>query len=387
MNADLSGTSMYGTIFSGSDLRGAKITGAHITLSLFDGANMQGAVLSNAKLFGTSLAGVNLVNASLLNAKLDIDTSVRTAPTMLDGSIMRGARLAGSSLVGTTFAGTDLTQADFSKGETTPVIFSETRLVNGEELTLGANLVGANLTKADFEGANLSHVNLQGADLEGTRFKFANLSFANLEGANLHNSDMRGANMSHVDLSRASLYGTNLAGANLSEAILNRTTFEETTLVSTSPIELPVDLSYNEFILKLADEDCLDGVFLVRGTADLIAFQVNMAKDLGKEFYDSGEWRSAVLYLCPANMSGIQLRGKVSHVLYVAGVNFSNADFQNSDLTKMVFEDLIQVEDMQYRLKADLTDILYNEFTTWPTGFIPPSLPVAPPQSDMQSAE
>jgi uncharacterized protein YjbI with pentapeptide repeats len=67
----------------------------------------------------------------------------------------------------------------------------------------GANLFGANLSRADLFGANLSRADLSGANLSG-----ANLSRANLFGANL----------SRADLSRADLSGANLSGADLSRA-------------------------------------------------------------------------------------------------------------------------------------------------------------------------
>ena len=320
------------------------------------------------------------------NTRLDIDTTFRIVPTILDGSILRDAKLGGSFLAGATFAGTDLTQADFSKDETEPVIFSEKRIINGEEVILGASLVGANLTNADFESADLSYVNMQGADLEGTLFKFANLSFANLEGANLFGSDLRGANMQNADLTSATLHGANLAGANLSDAILESTTFRETTLVSINPITFPVDLSYADLILALAGEDCLNGIFLLRQTNELTPVKIDFSESLVKGFYDSGEWRSAVRYICPVDMSGVRLRGRARYNQYAAGINFSNADLQNTDLTKMTLVDILQVDNLNYRLSADLTGVLYNEFTVWPTGVIPPPLPEAQPQAELEPA-
>jgi uncharacterized protein YjbI with pentapeptide repeats len=56
----------------------------------------------------------------------------------------------------------------------------------------GANLYGADLSRANLSGANLYGANLYGADL----------SRADLSGANLY-----GANLSRADLSRANLYG------------------------------------------------------------------------------------------------------------------------------------------------------------------------------------
>jgi uncharacterized protein YjbI with pentapeptide repeats len=379
---------MLGTGFAGANLQGAQLVGTKAALSLFDGADLQGADLSNAEMYGVTMAGTNLVNAMMINSRLDIDTSSgRLVYTTLDGSIMRGARLAGSSIAGATFAGTDLSQADFSKGETAPVIFNETRLIDGIWGTLSASLIGANLNQADFEGADLSHVDMSGADLEQTQFKFANLSQADLTGANLLFSDLRGADLSHADLSRATLLEANLAGANLSEANLDRTTFQNTTLVSKNPITLPVDLSYEEFILTLAQEDCIDGLFLVVENRELTAIPVDMANDLGKGFYDSGAWRSSAMYICAANLSGITLRGKGKNEQYAAGVDFSFADLQSADVSKIIFDDLIQIGDLRYSLRANLTGVIYNNFTIWPTGFIPPPMPDGIPNADLTDTQ
>jgi uncharacterized protein YjbI with pentapeptide repeats len=74
----------------------------------------------------------------------------------------------------------------------------------------GADLSGANLSRADLYRANLSRANLYRADLYR-----ANLSRADLSGANLSRADLSGANPSRADLSGADLSGANLSGANL----------------------------------------------------------------------------------------------------------------------------------------------------------------------------
>ena len=80
----------------------------------------------------------------------------------------------------------------------------------------GANLTRANLYGADLSGANLSGANLTRANLYG-----ANLSDANLSGANLYGADLSGANLTRANLSGANLYGANLSGANLTRANLS----------------------------------------------------------------------------------------------------------------------------------------------------------------------
>ena len=79
-----------------------------------------------------------------------------------------------------------------------------------------ANLSGANLTRASLFGANLTGANLTGADLSGANLTATNLTDANLTGANLS-----GANLTDADLEWASLSGANLADADLTGASLD----------------------------------------------------------------------------------------------------------------------------------------------------------------------
>ena len=76
----------------------------------------------------------------------------------------------------------------------------------GEHETLRECVAAAVKSGADLFGADLSRANLSGANLSG-----ADLSRANLSGANLS-----GANLSRADLSRANLFGADLSRANLS---------------------------------------------------------------------------------------------------------------------------------------------------------------------------
>ena len=71
-----------------------------------------------------------------------------------------------------------------------------------------ADFRGANLSCADLSYANLSGVNLTNADFKGANLSGANLRGANLNGANLNGADLRGANLDHscYPLSRNSLH-------------------------------------------------------------------------------------------------------------------------------------------------------------------------------------
>ena len=82
-------------------------------------------------------------------------------------------------------------------------------------------MAGANFSRADLYGANLSRANFTGADLYGADLSGANLSGANLSGADLSGADLSGAYLSGANLSGADLYGANFSRANLYGADLS----------------------------------------------------------------------------------------------------------------------------------------------------------------------
>ena len=98
----------------------------------------------------------------------------------------------------------------------------------------GADFSGANLRSADFSGANLRGVDFSGADLSGADLRSANLRSANLRsadfsGADLSGADLRSANLSGADLRSANLSGADLRSANLSDADLSGVFYNEYT--------------------------------------------------------------------------------------------------------------------------------------------------------------
>ena len=87
-----------------------------------------------------------------------------------------------------------------------------------------ADLYRANLKYANLEGANLINALLRGADLEGANLKNADLfnahlAFADLRGANLINANLRGADFKYTNINGANFEGANLYNADLYKAI------------------------------------------------------------------------------------------------------------------------------------------------------------------------
>ena len=96
----------------------------------------------------------------------------------------------------------------------------------------GANLSGANLSRADLYWANLSGANLSGANLSRADLSRANLYGANLSGANLSRANLYGANLYWADLSGANLHG---ASRYNSDTLINGWKIENGILVRDKP--------------------------------------------------------------------------------------------------------------------------------------------------------
>ena len=152
-------------------------------------------------------------------------------------SDLHRADFSGADLLGANLSGANLRGSNFSS--------YETRLI-GAELSY-AYLQGADLSKAHIEDANLSNARMQGADLSYAHLDNADLSFAWLQGADLYHASLKNASLSlaHLegaDLSMAKLYGTYMPGANLQGADLSWTMLLGA-LLSTANLQA-VDLSF-----------------------------------------------------------------------------------------------------------------------------------------------
>ncbi len=105
---------------------------------------------------------------------------------------------------------------------------------------IGADLSGANLSKAGLEMANLNRARLRGANLReanlgGAQLRRADLNEADLWGANLRWADLSeanlgGADLQWADLSEANITRANLAGVNLARAVISSTSFIDNNL-------------------------------------------------------------------------------------------------------------------------------------------------------------
>jgi uncharacterized protein YjbI with pentapeptide repeats len=118
---------------------------------------------------------------------------------------------------------------------------------------------------------------------------------------------------------------------------------------------------------------------LTNDGTQVAAEPVNLDADLGRDFFFSGKWRSARIFVCAADLSNVVTAGKIFRPIDLGGVNLSGANLNSTDLSKASFSHIIEIDGVQYELRADLSGIIYNNFTSWPTGFTPP--PTAEPES------
>ncbi|MFI9238505.1 pentapeptide repeat-containing protein [Streptomyces sp. NPDC053079] len=94
----------------------------------------------------------------------------------------------------------------------------------------GAQLVHADLTRANLDGAKLTNADLRGATLADAHLRGATLTNTNLYLATLTNADLDAATLTNANLHRATLTGANLAGATLANANLDGATLSHANL-------------------------------------------------------------------------------------------------------------------------------------------------------------
>ncbi|MDZ8049979.1 MAG: pentapeptide repeat-containing protein [Aulosira sp. ZfuVER01] len=164
----------------------------------FTDANLSRVVMNRSDLSRSTLNRANLSDARLIGANL--------SSTQLVGADLRGAALENASLTGADLGDAKLNEADLY----------EARL--GRVTAIGTQLSYANLTKTDWQGADLS-----GADLERANLSNANLSATRLTGAVLRSAQMQNANLENADLTLVDLRGANVAGADFKGAVISPT--------------------------------------------------------------------------------------------------------------------------------------------------------------------
>jgi len=182
---DLSGLNFKGAKLAHSDLYGADLTGSNLRGTDLSHTRLDRSVLIRADLSGANLSGATLRRPTIYS---DLSTNLADAPRFA-GANLTGVRVM-ANLSGADFHGADLSGANFSPLE-----------APGQGTI--TSLVGNVLKACDFARAIL----------HGTNLERAQLTFSHFAGA-----DLTGANLSHTDLSRADLTGADLTGADVTGA-------------------------------------------------------------------------------------------------------------------------------------------------------------------------
>jgi uncharacterized protein YjbI with pentapeptide repeats/uncharacterized RDD family membrane protein YckC len=168
-----------------AQLKQANLTDANLSRVLMNGSNLSRATLNRANLSDARLVDANLSSAQLV------------------GADMRSAVLENASLTGADLGDAKLNEANLYAA----------RL--GRVIAIGTLLSHANLTKTDWQGADLS-----GAYLDHANLSNANLSATRLTGAVLRSAHLENVNLRNADLSLADLQGANVKGADFQGTIL-----------------------------------------------------------------------------------------------------------------------------------------------------------------------
>ncbi len=241
---DLNQASLIGANLSGADLSKAKLYAACLREANLSGATLTGAILNGAVLTLADLSGANLNCADLRSATFLIHDPLYKIYRSQYDLILLAMRKHFSLKA-------DLMEANLHKADLT--------LARLQEVILKQ----ANLSEADLRGAEMCSTNLEGADLQGADLRQAFMTYPNLRHtlmnrktkinerwrrisllqshnfikpyhwvgaqlrfANLEGVDLSGAQMPYADLRNTILRNANLIGTSLDQARTSNTDFE-----------------------------------------------------------------------------------------------------------------------------------------------------------------
>jgi uncharacterized protein YjbI with pentapeptide repeats/uncharacterized RDD family membrane protein YckC len=223
-------TAYFSLVLDKADLWGINFKGANLDRGSFQASRFRGpgedgrwdtyddaiADLSQVQMKEANLSDANLSRILLNKSDLSRATlnKANLSGARLIGTNLSSAQLVGADLRGAVMENASLTGADIGEAKFTDAELFGARL--GRAIAIGTQLSHANLTKTDWQAADLSgayldHANLTSANLSATRLERSILRSANLENSNLRNADLR----------LADLQGANVAGADFQGAILS----------------------------------------------------------------------------------------------------------------------------------------------------------------------
>jgi len=248
-NIDFAGTNLTGAILSGAVLAGASLLRATLTSAKMDGCNLSRVQGHQADMSHSDLRGADMTESDFSQGNFE---KARMDNVILENSKLEGARFEGASaqwtvftaanLKKTDFRGADVTRADFTDADIQDANFAETeahsatfegatgKFVNFEKADLRKSRADGStfLERANFHKADLSEANWEGANLASSILRFATLNMTDLSSCNLPGSDFyravaKKAKFSRADLTDANMTSINLFRGDLTKAKLVRT--------------------------------------------------------------------------------------------------------------------------------------------------------------------
>ena len=226
--------------------------------------------------------------------------------------------------------GLDLTRSDFEIADLSYALFE------------GANLTDASLDHTILTGADFNDAIIPGASFRrsGKNLTFEQLaSTASYQEKDLRgieiNIDMRNWDLSGQDLRDADFFGARLGGADLTGAIVNGTQF-------------PWRAGH--------DQDFIDAFFTKDQLYSTASYQ---AKDLRR------------IAIVNSDLSGWDFSGQDLRCTEFAGSNLQNADLSDTDLRNTGFRDLATANSVGLERAIFNENAIYNEWTAFPPSFDP----------------
>jgi len=197
-------------------------------------------------IFGTGFAGITDIKEGpddlIYIVSIGDGTIYRIAPTqyfdseksLCDNELQIGINLSGCDLSNLEFQDQNLSSADLSFTNLQNIKLDNVKLQNA--ILSSANLKNAKLTNVDISGADLGSVILEGTILQDIKATNANLKVVNFKGAKISNTTFEHANLErayfeNIDLSNIIFTNTNLKSAffknvNLSNAKLSHSNLQ-----------------------------------------------------------------------------------------------------------------------------------------------------------------
>ena len=233
---------MHRTTFENCDFSRATVTNANFREAVFRATTILGygrestfvrqakTNFDGATLDGSSFAGARMVAACLHN--------VRATHVDFTNCDLRNASFDGSKLKGVSFGGANLLEANFAKCPDARSYLPDYALLIAKLIQpISPNKLESYLKShqqwLDTDGAEGTRLNLQGYDLSGQKFENLDFSGTDFRGARLDKALFIKVMLVSADLRDASMLGTSfrnsdIRGALLTDNALRRATLQDT---------------------------------------------------------------------------------------------------------------------------------------------------------------